>query len=160
MSHFSSCFRRDGQWCGSVRWSRKDSVTWLWTEGCWERGGEKYQRERGERQRETESQTSPEIWHDLRLCHPERFQCVHFDVYSSFIFGHCDSVDGADLWSVCVSGTAAMRNTKKGSWFIQELNEAIRKRANDTHMSDILVQVRWEWLIQSDFRWTCTHVTG
>ncbi|XP_067257761.1 caspase-2 isoform X1 [Chanodichthys erythropterus] len=37
--------------------------------------------------------------------------------------------------------TAAMRNTKKGSWFIQELNTAIRQRANDTHLSDILVQV-------------------
>ncbi|XP_051574174.1 caspase-2-like isoform X1 [Myxocyprinus asiaticus] len=37
--------------------------------------------------------------------------------------------------------TAAMRNTKKGSWFVQELNTAIRQRANDTHMSDILVQV-------------------
>lgn len=40
-----------------------------------------------------------------------------------------------------LKGTAAMRNTKKGSWFIQELNTAIRQRANDTHMSDILVQV-------------------
>ncbi|XP_052003689.1 caspase-2-like isoform X4 [Xyrauchen texanus] len=37
--------------------------------------------------------------------------------------------------------TAAMRNTKKGSWFVQELNTAIRQSANDTHMSDILVQV-------------------
>lgn len=40
-----------------------------------------------------------------------------------------------------LKGTAAMRNTKKGSWFIQDLNKAIRKRAKDTHMSDILVQV-------------------
>ncbi|XP_016419270.1 caspase-2-like isoform X1 [Sinocyclocheilus rhinocerous] len=37
--------------------------------------------------------------------------------------------------------TAAMRNTKKGSWFIQELNSVIRQRANDTHLADILVQV-------------------
>ncbi|GAA6110966.1 caspase-2 isoform X1 [Tachysurus ichikawai] len=37
--------------------------------------------------------------------------------------------------------TAAMRNTKKGSWFIQELNTAMRQRARDTHLSDILVQV-------------------
>ncbi|XP_026781752.2 caspase-2 isoform X1 [Pangasianodon hypophthalmus] len=37
--------------------------------------------------------------------------------------------------------TAAMRNTKKGSWFVQELNTAMRQRARDTHLSDILVQV-------------------
>ncbi|KAL0985127.1 hypothetical protein UPYG_G00153230 [Umbra pygmaea] len=40
-----------------------------------------------------------------------------------------------------LKGTAAMRNTKKGSWFIQELNSALRLRAKDTHLSDILVQV-------------------
>ncbi|KAK6326961.1 hypothetical protein J4Q44_G00026060 [Coregonus suidteri] len=34
-----------------------------------------------------------------------------------------------------------MRNTKRGSWFIQELNSALRFRARDTHLSDILVQV-------------------
>uniref|UniRef100_A0A4W5QIC9 Caspase 2, apoptosis-related cysteine peptidase n=1 Tax=Hucho hucho TaxID=62062 RepID=A0A4W5QIC9_9TELE len=37
--------------------------------------------------------------------------------------------------------TAAMRNTKRGSWFIQEVNSALRFRARDTHLSDILVQV-------------------
>lgn len=37
--------------------------------------------------------------------------------------------------------TAAMRNTKRGSWFIQELNTALRLNARDTHMADILVQV-------------------
>ncbi|XP_017555963.1 caspase-2 isoform X1 [Pygocentrus nattereri] len=37
--------------------------------------------------------------------------------------------------------TAAMRNTKKGSWFVQELNAAVRQRARDMHLSDILVQV-------------------
>ncbi|XP_076593673.1 caspase-2 isoform X1 [Chaetodon auriga] len=37
--------------------------------------------------------------------------------------------------------TAAMRNTKKGSWFIQELNTAFRLHARDTHLADILVQV-------------------
>ncbi|XP_011483728.1 caspase-2 isoform X5 [Oryzias latipes] len=37
--------------------------------------------------------------------------------------------------------TAAMRNTKKGSWFIQELNTALRLNARDTHLADILVQV-------------------
>ncbi|KAI5106233.1 caspase-2, partial [Silurus meridionalis] len=40
-----------------------------------------------------------------------------------------------------LKGTAAMRNTKKGSWFIQELNKAMRQKARDTHLSDILVQV-------------------
>ncbi|XP_062321785.1 caspase-2 isoform X1 [Osmerus eperlanus] len=40
-----------------------------------------------------------------------------------------------------LKGTAAMRNTKRGSWFIQELNTALRLRARDTHLSDIMVQV-------------------
>uniref|UniRef100_A0A4W5JJ07 Caspase 2, apoptosis-related cysteine peptidase n=1 Tax=Hucho hucho TaxID=62062 RepID=A0A4W5JJ07_9TELE len=40
-----------------------------------------------------------------------------------------------------LKGTAAMRNTKRGSWFIQEVNSALRFRARDTHLSDILVQV-------------------
>uniref|UniRef100_A0A3B3C298 Caspase 2, apoptosis-related cysteine peptidase n=1 Tax=Oryzias melastigma TaxID=30732 RepID=A0A3B3C298_ORYME len=40
-----------------------------------------------------------------------------------------------------LKGTAAMRNTKKGSWFIQELNTALRLNARDTHLADILVQV-------------------
>nr|XP_046255187.1 caspase-2 isoform X2 [Scatophagus argus] len=40
-----------------------------------------------------------------------------------------------------LKGTAAMRNTKKGSWFIQELNAALRLHARDTHLADILVQV-------------------
>uniref|UniRef100_A0A3Q2QPR4 Caspase 2, apoptosis-related cysteine peptidase n=1 Tax=Fundulus heteroclitus TaxID=8078 RepID=A0A3Q2QPR4_FUNHE len=40
-----------------------------------------------------------------------------------------------------LKGTAAMRNTKRGSWFIQELNTALRLNARDTHLSDILVQV-------------------
>lgn len=34
-----------------------------------------------------------------------------------------------------------MRNTKRGSWFIQELNRALRLHARDTHLADILVQV-------------------
>uniref|UniRef100_A0A3P8SBQ4 Caspase 2, apoptosis-related cysteine peptidase n=1 Tax=Amphiprion percula TaxID=161767 RepID=A0A3P8SBQ4_AMPPE len=42
-----------------------------------------------------------------------------------------------DLWL----RTAAMRNTKRGSWFIQELNSALRLRSRDTHLADILVQV-------------------
>ncbi|XP_034730117.1 caspase-2 isoform X8 [Etheostoma cragini] len=37
--------------------------------------------------------------------------------------------------------TAAMRNTKRGSWFIQELNTTLRLQARDTHLSDIMVQV-------------------
>ncbi|XP_071765007.2 caspase-2 isoform X6 [Centroberyx gerrardi] len=40
-----------------------------------------------------------------------------------------------------LKGTAAMRNTKRGSWFIQEINTALRLRARDTHLADILVQV-------------------
>ncbi|XP_008320960.1 caspase-2 isoform X1 [Cynoglossus semilaevis] len=37
--------------------------------------------------------------------------------------------------------TAAMRNTKKGSWFIQDLDMALRLHARDTHLADILMQV-------------------
>lgn len=40
-----------------------------------------------------------------------------------------------------LKGAAAMRNTKRGSWFIQELNAALRLRARDTHLADVLVQV-------------------
>lgn len=40
-----------------------------------------------------------------------------------------------------LKGTAAMRNTKRGSWFIQELNTALRLSAKDKHLADILVQV-------------------
>uniref|UniRef100_A0A3Q3XEP2 Uncharacterized protein n=1 Tax=Mola mola TaxID=94237 RepID=A0A3Q3XEP2_MOLML len=40
-----------------------------------------------------------------------------------------------------LKGTAAMRNTKRGSWFIQELNTALRLHARDKHLADILVQV-------------------
>ncbi|XP_068426788.1 caspase-2 isoform X2 [Clinocottus analis] len=40
-----------------------------------------------------------------------------------------------------LKGTAAMRNTKRGSWFIQELNATLRLRARDTHLADIMVQI-------------------
>lgn len=40
-----------------------------------------------------------------------------------------------------LKGTAAMRNTKRGSWFIQDLNTVLRLRAKDTHLADMLVQV-------------------
>ncbi|XP_051262055.1 caspase-2 isoform X7 [Dicentrarchus labrax] len=40
-----------------------------------------------------------------------------------------------------LKGTAAMRNTKRGSWFIQELNTSLRLNARDTHLADIMVQV-------------------
>ncbi|XP_056902032.1 caspase-2 isoform X1 [Takifugu flavidus] len=45
------------------------------------------------------------------------------------------SLKGQRVW------TAAMRNTKRGSWFIQELNTALRLHARDRHLADILVQV-------------------
>ncbi|XP_034409725.1 caspase-2 isoform X2 [Cyclopterus lumpus] len=40
-----------------------------------------------------------------------------------------------------LKGTAAMRNTKRGSWFIQELNTTLRLHARDKHLADIMVQV-------------------
>ncbi|KAI4877333.1 hypothetical protein NFI96_017311 [Prochilodus magdalenae] len=74
--------------------------------------------ERSERQNETREQRERE---GLRVKLPQR---------SDMICGFAT-----------LKGTAAMRNTKKGSWFIQELNAAVRQRARDTHLSDILVQV-------------------
>lgn len=49
------------------------------------------------------------------------------------------------------SGTAAMRNTKRGSWFIQELNRALRLHARDKHLADILVQVKIKHLTLTSF---------
>lgn len=73
-------------------------------------------------------------------------RCIFLNhTFSDFIFIHhvtCRLLTCCVLCVFCASGTAAMRNTKKGSWFIQELNTAIRQRANDTHLSDILVQVK------------------
>lgn len=40
-----------------------------------------------------------------------------------------------------LKGTAAMRNTKRGSWFIQDLNTILRLNAKDTHLADMLAQV-------------------
>ncbi|KAM8868798.1 caspase-2 isoform 2-T3 [Spinachia spinachia] len=40
-----------------------------------------------------------------------------------------------------LKGTAAMRNTKRGSWFVQELDKRLRLHARDTHLADIMVQV-------------------
>lgn len=56
-----------------------------------------------------------------------------------------------------LADTAAMRNTKKGSWFIQELNTALRLHSKDKHLADILVQVRFtssSWHVQHLFRCT------
>lgn len=44
-----------------------------------------------------------------------------------------------------------MRNTKRGSWFIQELNKALRLHARDKHLADILVQVTIKHLILASF---------
>ncbi|KAJ0000532.1 hypothetical protein NQD34_012374 [Periophthalmus magnuspinnatus] len=38
--------------------------------------------------------------------------------------------------------TAAMRNTKRGSWFVQDLNTVLRLKAKDTHLADMLVNGR------------------
>lgn len=53
------------------------------------------------------------------------------------------------------SGTAAMRNTRRGSWFIQELNTALRLHARDRHLADILVQVKIKPLVRTAF---CVNV--
>uniref|UniRef100_W5MP74 Caspase-2 n=1 Tax=Lepisosteus oculatus TaxID=7918 RepID=W5MP74_LEPOC len=40
-----------------------------------------------------------------------------------------------------LKGTAAMRNTRRGSWFIQEMSSVFRQRARDKHLADLLVEV-------------------
>ncbi|KAG2469615.1 CASP2 protein, partial [Polypterus senegalus] len=40
-----------------------------------------------------------------------------------------------------LKGTAALRNTKQGSWFVQALNIVFRQRAKDRHVADMLVEV-------------------
>ncbi|XP_028665804.2 caspase-2 [Erpetoichthys calabaricus] len=40
-----------------------------------------------------------------------------------------------------LKGTAALRNTKQGSWFVQALNIVFCQRAKDRHVADMLVEV-------------------
>ncbi|RXM98041.1 Caspase-2 [Acipenser ruthenus] len=40
-----------------------------------------------------------------------------------------------------LKGTAALRNTKRGSWFIQALSEVFYHSAKDKHVADMLVKV-------------------
>lgn len=39
------------------------------------------------------------------------------------------------------SGTAAMRNTKRGSWYIEALTSVFAEDSRDTHVADMLVKV-------------------
>ncbi|XP_027430542.1 caspase-2 isoform X3 [Zalophus californianus] len=41
----------------------------------------------------------------------------------------------------CLRGTAAMRNTKRGSWYIEALTHVFSERACDMHVADMLVKV-------------------
>uniref|UniRef100_A0A8D1MKZ4 Caspase-2 n=1 Tax=Sus scrofa TaxID=9823 RepID=A0A8D1MKZ4_PIG len=41
----------------------------------------------------------------------------------------------------CLRGTAAMRNTKRGSWYIEALTQVFSERACDMHVADMLVRV-------------------
>ncbi|CAN2391527.1 Belongs to the peptidase C14A family, partial [Pristimantis euphronides] len=41
----------------------------------------------------------------------------------------------------CLRGTVSLRNTKHGSWFIQDLTDVFSKHAKDTHVADMLVKV-------------------
>lgn len=40
-----------------------------------------------------------------------------------------------------VVGNAAMRNTKRGSWYIEALTQVFSERACDMHVADMLVKV-------------------
>ncbi|XP_057589012.1 caspase-2 isoform X2 [Hippopotamus amphibius kiboko] len=41
----------------------------------------------------------------------------------------------------CLKGTAAMRNTKRGSWYVEALTQVFSERACDLHVADMLVEV-------------------
>ncbi|KAF4020408.1 hypothetical protein G4228_012051 [Cervus hanglu yarkandensis] len=41
----------------------------------------------------------------------------------------------------CLRGTAAMRNTKRGSWYVEALTQVFSERACDMHVADMLVKV-------------------
>ncbi|KAG8429823.1 hypothetical protein GDO86_019127 [Hymenochirus boettgeri] len=41
----------------------------------------------------------------------------------------------------CLKGTVSLRNTKKGSWFVQALASVFSQNAKDTHVADMLVKV-------------------
>ncbi|KAM6167062.1 caspase-2 isoform 2-T2 [Erethizon dorsatum] len=41
----------------------------------------------------------------------------------------------------CLKGTAAMRNTKRGSWYVEALAQVFSERACDMHVADMLVKV-------------------
>ncbi|XP_028632265.1 caspase-2 isoform X1 [Grammomys surdaster] len=41
----------------------------------------------------------------------------------------------------CLKGNAAMRNTKRGSWYIEALTQVFSERACDMHVADMLVKV-------------------
>lgn len=41
----------------------------------------------------------------------------------------------------CLKGTAAMRNTKRGSWFVEAMTSVFLEHAKDTHVADMLVKM-------------------
>uniref|UniRef100_A0A8C5R7U2 Caspase-2 n=1 Tax=Leptobrachium leishanense TaxID=445787 RepID=A0A8C5R7U2_9ANUR len=41
----------------------------------------------------------------------------------------------------CLKGTVSLRNTKRGSWFVEALISVFSQHAKDTHVADMLVQV-------------------
>ncbi|XP_014374156.1 caspase-2 isoform X2 [Alligator sinensis] len=41
----------------------------------------------------------------------------------------------------CLKGTAAMRNTKRGSWYIEALTSVFAEDSHNTHVADMLVKV-------------------
>ncbi|XP_067998187.1 caspase-2 isoform X1 [Melanerpes formicivorus] len=41
----------------------------------------------------------------------------------------------------CLKGTAAMRNTKRGSWYVEALTAVFAEDSRDTHVADMLVKV-------------------
>ncbi|OCT71335.1 hypothetical protein XELAEV_18034314mg [Xenopus laevis] len=41
----------------------------------------------------------------------------------------------------CLKGTVSLRNTKRGSWFVQDLVSVFSQHSKDTHVADMLVKV-------------------
>lgn len=49
------------------------------------------------------------------------------------------------------TGTAAMRNTKRGSWYIEALTSVFAEDSRNTHVADMLVKVSWDAVLHSCF---------
>lgn len=149
------CYRWNRPWGGPAR--RKESHGILWVRG-----------ERRQQRGDAEGPTAHALRHDLWLCLPQRYSerpegspvlCSQSRAHlpPGSLSGEGPGCQGSpvrdiqpcklswDLHAVggtlLVAGTAAMRNTKRGSWYIEALTQVFSERACDMHVADMLVKV-------------------